>query len=946
MAINRQMYQFDPNPDIQLTDIVPWSNESHSHAASYSYFSDFLNKIIIPVSQVTNLVGDLASKLNLSGGTMTGFLTLNADPASDLQASTKHYVDGMTAAVNLNTAYAATIDQNFNIPNGLNINGNSLNVTGNDGSTVGFTGNYLEFFSVVNGGAGNSSAQLQWVGSNDQQFGQLYSNLYLGFSYDALLNHESGFFIWEILSDGQRNKAFSIRGAEPSYPSTRVIFGGDNAIDFPDLTVDIGVGYYDAPEPSAVFQVASTTKGALLPVMTLTQRNAIVSPIVGLELNNSTWGTKDYFAGSSWATTLTNVNLHAGTNITIVPNGDGTFTLNTTGGTASSKIASDNSKTYVASVFSAVGLGNFAKFADTFGTVRDGGAFLTDTIPQGSSNQWLSTDGGATFQNTTGPLTVNNVAVFSTVGGQLKDGGVINTSAAKFASDNTKSTVASVWGPTTIGNLLVAADASGTVQNSAIPASSVMLSGGAAGGELAGTYPNPTILGHAVSNAKFRQSAALSLVGNSTNSTADVADIVAALDGQILRRSGAVIGFGAIDLASSNAVNGLLAFANGGLGFATATAGDLFYASATNTPGKLPDVATGQVLVSGGVGVAPAYSANPVVSSIGVGVTPTNPVHVQKDDATSSPQQITLQGTTNPAKQLLIGYNTTSNFGSIQAQITGTSQSPLYLNPLGGAVRISTGNLEVTNNINNTALTASLGVFTDSGKNLTSAGTLGFSQGGFGFSTCTLGDIFFASASNTPGKLAAVAANQVITSNGVGAAPVYSSTPIVSQITLTNTGGPAVSIANTGTINAKNSSGTSEVLFIPRWSDNKTYMDIGSSGAIFRQNAAGTTWMTVDTSGNVNFSQGNLALGTAGKTFSLKTGANACIGFVALSGASTTVLTSAITTGDHIHLGVSTPGGTQGGLSYSINSGVSFVITSTLGVLDTSTVVWDILKAA
>ncbi len=67
-----------------------------------------------------------------------------------------------------------------------------------------------------------------------------------------------------------------------------------------------------------------------------------------------------------------------------------------------------------------------------------------------------------------------------------------------------------------------------------------------------------TIASNAVSNAKFRQSAALSVVGNSTNATANVADIAAASDGQVIRRSGTAIGFGAVNLASANAVTGTL----------------------------------------------------------------------------------------------------------------------------------------------------------------------------------------------------------------------------------------------------------------------------------------------------------------------------------------------------------------------------------------------------
>lgn len=72
---------------------------------------------------------------------------------------------------------------------------------------------------------------------------------------------------------------------------------------------------------------------------------------------------------------------------------------------------------------------------------------------------------------------------------------------------------------------------------------------------------------NSITNALFRKSAALSIVGNASNTNpADVADITAASDGQVLRRSGSALGFGAISLASSNAVTGALPVANGGTG--------------------------------------------------------------------------------------------------------------------------------------------------------------------------------------------------------------------------------------------------------------------------------------------------------------------------------------------------------------------------------------------
>ena len=58
---------------------------------------------------------------------------------------------------------------------------------------------------------------------------------------------------------------------------------------------------------------------------------------------------------------------------------------------------------------------------------------------------------------------------------------------------------------------------------------------------------------------------------------------------------------GAVTLA------GTLIAVNGGTGVGSYASGDLLYADTTTTLAKLPDVATGNALISGGVGVAPAW---------------------------------------------------------------------------------------------------------------------------------------------------------------------------------------------------------------------------------------------------------------------------------------------------------------------------------------------------
>lgn len=59
-----------------------------------------------------------------------------------------------------------------------------------------------------------------------------------------------------------------------------------------------------------------------------------------------------------------------------------------------------------------------------------------------------------------------------------------------------------------------------------------------------------SIATNGISNTLFRQSAGVSVVGRSANTTGDVADIAASADNQVLRRAGGVLGFGTITTAS------------------------------------------------------------------------------------------------------------------------------------------------------------------------------------------------------------------------------------------------------------------------------------------------------------------------------------------------------------------------------------------------------------
>lgn len=77
-----------------------------------------------------------------------------------------------------------------------------------------------------------------------------------------------------------------------------------------------------------------------------------------------------------------------------------------------------------------------------------------------------------------------------------------------------------------------------------------------------GTVTTGTWNGSDIGYSNIAQGSALSVLGVAGNATADNASIAAGTDNQVLRRSGTSIGFGSVNLASANAVTGVLPIAN------------------------------------------------------------------------------------------------------------------------------------------------------------------------------------------------------------------------------------------------------------------------------------------------------------------------------------------------------------------------------------------------
>lgn len=189
----------------------------------------------------------------------------------------------------------------------------------------------------------------------------------------------------------------------------------------------------------------------------------------------------------------------------------------------------------------------------------------------------------------TGDVTISNTGVTSIASGAIVNAD-INASAAiahsKLASMSS-------------GNILVGS--SGNVPTSVAVTGDVTISN-------AGLT---TIANDAVTFGKMQNVSGYSIVGKPTTGTGDATEISSSsfmLESStgFLRQASAssarsTLGLGALSTQDSVSV------ATGGTGQTSYTIGDILYASGTTALSKLAGVATGNALISGGIGVAPSY---------------------------------------------------------------------------------------------------------------------------------------------------------------------------------------------------------------------------------------------------------------------------------------------------------------------------------------------------
>ncbi len=197
-------------------------------------------------------------------------------------------------------------------------------------------------------------------------------------------------------------------------------------------------------------------------------------------------------------------------------------------------------------------------------------------------------------------------------------------------------------------------------------------------------------------------------------------------------------------------VSGTLPATAGGTGQGSFAIGDLLYASGTNVLSKLADIATGNALLSGGVGIAPSWGKIDLSSAV-AGFLP----------ATSISGTLTADhgGTDHSAYaigDLLYGASTTS---------------------LARLADIATGNALISGGVTTAPLWGKIGLATHV------SGTLPATSGGTGQVLYVIGDLLYASSTTALSKLADIATGNALISGGIGAAPSWDKIGLTTHIT-------------------------------------------------------------------------------------------------------------------------------------------------------------------
>lgn len=222
--------------------------------------------------------------------------------------------------------------------------------------------------------------------------------------------------------------------------------------------------------------------------------------------------------------------------------------------------------------------------------------------------------------------------------------------------------------------------------------SSQQLVSGNLSGDVTSVQFATTISTNAVTNSKFRQSGPTSLVGNATASTANVADITATADNQVMRRSGGLLAFGSIDISQSNTVGtSILGQANGGTNTNASAYGanQIIFQNTSNTAftSSLSLTYNNYSLVLSGAGSTPNGSTGQIIQTTTIGNLNQAFMRLKRgDEANGNASYYWATGGTD-----LWGLGVAANFNDISFFNFGSSSNVLTLGYANNNIQANVG---------------------------------------------------------------------------------------------------------------------------------------------------------------------------------------------------------------------------------------------------------------
>jgi hypothetical protein len=461
-----------------------------------------------------------------------------------------------------------------------------------------------------------------------------------------------------------------------------------------------------------------------------------------------------------------------------------------------------------------------------------------------------------------------------------------------------------------------------------------------------------------VADGDIRQSAGLSVIGRSANSTGNVADITAGTDNNVLRRSGTSIGWGAINLASSNAVTGLLpvanlaadAVVNGGNTLAAALTIGTNDANAlnfeVNNVKGLTMGTTYELTATASVSNTNTTNDRIIIKTNSTGTATTSfgsGILFQGESSTNDDQDMARISTawntaTHASREAKISFFLGDNGGALQEafkfdRVNG-SQGALYI---GASSAVVITNNSFSANANYTFGNGGFSATLNSSLSSSVTAVLFNASGNSTSASGTIGNTTFTTTSGT--KYDWRFSSGYTVSSGTGGFFNVLVNPTISQTTSTGATG-FMDISPTLT----NIAGGYDVFRCATSNSGMKFLNqtgVSTTNVLVGKTAFGSTTAPTDA---VDIT-GNLNLTTAGNKIKIATGSNASAGVSgAMTAGSITISTTAVTANSLIFLTHATLGGTQGILSVgTITAGTSFVINSS-SASDTGTVNWLIIN--